>query len=205
MMDAARFDRLTRSLSAWSSRRRLLHLAAASVGLGLTTSPLVVGTRAKKKKLKKNAFGCVNVGNKCRGKNGQCCSGVCKGDKPKKDEKDKSECKAHDTGSGCVAGQQSEFCAFGGLVKMGLGSEGGPQCTTSAGLPGECETTTGNAPYCVADGLCFACHKDADCQSSSVCGPGAACIRCVGCEEEGGTACVAPSKNACGLPPVVLP
>jgi hypothetical protein len=194
-MDASRFDHFTRSFSTGSSRRRLLWAMTGTVlGLGAASRLPDLGA-AKKKKVKKNEFGCVNVGNKCRGKDGKCCSGICKGNKPKKDEKDKSKCQAHDQGIGCVTGQQSPFCQ--GLMKADFGIEGGANCTTSAGGSGGCETTTGNAPYCVADGLCFACHKDADCQSPSVCGPGAACIRCVGCTKEGGTACISAFEKSC--------
>jgi hypothetical protein len=198
-MDASRFDRLARSFGTGSSRRRLLRLGAVALGLGVAAGPAGEETLAKKKKIKKNEFGCVNVGGKCRGKDNKCCSGICKGKKPKKGEKDKSKCQAHDTGVGCVAGQQSAFCRIGSVLEMGLDSEGMevPNCTTAAGVPGTCETTTGNAPYCVFTGECFSCSKDTDCEG--VCGPQAACVRCVGCDETGGTGCVGPAKNSCLL------
>jgi hypothetical protein len=196
-MDASRFDRLVRSLSTGSSRRGLLRLAATSLGIGVAVH--VPAVARAKKKIKKNEFGCVNVGNKCRGKDGKCCSGICQGKKPKKDEKDKSKCQAHDTGTGCVAGQQSPFCRTGEVIAMGLHSEGEPpgQCTTSTGFAGVCQTTTGNAPYCARDDECFRCTKDTECEL--VCGPGAVCARCVGCDEEGGTACLGPNPGSCEI------
>ena len=48
--------------------------------------------KKKNKKPKNNAFGCLNVGQACNGKNDKCCSGICDGKKPKKGKKDKSKC-----------------------------------------------------------------------------------------------------------------
>lgn len=125
--------------------------------------------------------GCRNVGRKCK-KAKQCCSGICKG---KKGEK---RCRAHDTG-GCQAGAQETGCG---------GTDTG--CTTSTGHLGVCDTTTGNAGYCTFGFECVACHKDADCRE--LCGPAAACIRCLPeCPGTGGTACVGPSAGDCVVPP----
>jgi hypothetical protein len=60
-MDTARFDRMTRTFSTVLSRRGL----AGALGVAAGTIPGLAA--AKKKKLKKNAFGCVDVGGKCRG------------------------------------------------------------------------------------------------------------------------------------------
>lgn len=70
-------------------------------------------------------------------------------------------------------------CAWAPETAAGPGckdSEDTP-CTTSDGLPGRCDTTTGAAGYCAADFGCFPCRKDADCRP--YCGPQAACMQCV--------------------------
>jgi hypothetical protein len=196
-VDATYFDRLTRSLAASSSRRLLLR-GLALLGLVAVEAPHATLAKKRRKKLNFNEFGCVNVGGKCRGKDAVCCSGICEGKKPKKGKRDRSRCVGHDTGTGCVAGQVEPFCLSDEVINMGLGSEGDPNCTTSTGGTGVCNTTTGNAPYCTNDGVCFPCSKDTDCQSPSVCDQAAACIRCAGgCPETGGTMCVGPSFDSC--------
>jgi hypothetical protein len=69
-MDATRFDLLARALAVPTSRRVGL---AGLAGLGLATRfpPRAV---LAKKKLTRNAFGCVDVGGFCR-KDSHCCSG----------------------------------------------------------------------------------------------------------------------------------
>jgi hypothetical protein len=191
-MDGSNFDNLTRLAAANASRRSIFTLAfgAALAGLG-AASPLGTGTaagknrkrRRKRKKPKRNAFGCLNVGQPCRGHGAKCCSGICQGKKPKKGDKDKSRCVAHDTG-GCQAGQQGAFCGGANVP-----------CTTSTGSPGVCDTTTGNAGYCAFTTTCSRCSKDADCRP--VCGRGAACVKCATCIEDGGTRCVGTGPDAC--------
>jgi hypothetical protein len=153
--------------------------------------------KKRKKKIKRNAFGCVNVGGKCRGKNAVCCSGICQGKKPKKGERDKSRCVAHDQTS-CQAGQTTNAC--GGVNVL---------CTTSTGEPGgACLTTTGGAGYCAASIDCptqaINCTNDADCRER--CGPRAGCVLCPDsepCEATGSpsvlpsTRCVGPFSGAC--------
>ena len=177
-MVPSRFDALTRSLAVRPTRRGVLKRLAGVLALGLLGSlPRVVSSRkGKRKKPKKNAFGCLNVGKPCRGKNGKCCSGICQGKRPKKGKKDKSRCVGHDATS-CLVGQAEVAC--GGTQTV--------NCITSAGRDGRCETTTGNAAFCRAFGVsgCFACKTDSDCQTH--CGPGAACFPCTSCPE--GTAC----------------
>ncbi len=152
-MDADRFDALTRSLTEHTPRRRLI--AGLIVAPGLLAAGASNGAAAKnrKKKLKRNEFGCVNVGGKCRGRDKNCCSGICRGKKPEKGEKDNSRCVAHDA-QGCQAGQIEGFCGGTNV-----------NCTTSNGNSGKCNTTTGNAGYCADSGDCSAgpCKKDADC------------------------------------------
>ena len=175
-MDGSRFDTWTRRRFGW----------AAGGALAALTSFGLDGAEAKKMKRKKprpNAFGCLDVGQACRGKNARCCSGICRGKKPEKGTRARSRCVAHDTG-GCQAGQQGSFC---GGANVG--------CTTSAGIEGVCDTTTGNAGYCAFTTTCSPCRKDADCRP--VCGPGAACVKCAACIDDGGTRCVGIGPAAC--------
>ncbi|MGH2616265.1 MAG: hypothetical protein ACRDJC_13555 [Thermomicrobiales bacterium] len=148
-MDAFRFDHLARAFAGARSRRHIL--AALAVGLvgqiGDDSSTLA-------------GPGCKNVGRKCR-RSKQCCSGICKGKKGNLQKR----CKAHDSG-GCQGGSHPSGCGGSSV-----------SCTTSAGTPGVCATTTGNAGYCLGSGLvCTTCQKDADCRS--FCGEAAACVRC---------------------------
>lgn len=158
-------------------RRALISSAAGAMtlfGAGLDR-PNVAARRKKRKQkpLQRNEFGCVPVGKPCRGRDDVCCSGICNGRKPKKGEKDKSRCAAHDSG-GCQNGQT------------------GNACISSEGNPGHCETTTGNAGYCAgAISLCSLtepiCQTDADCQDVD---PRAACLRNDSCTT--GTICAIP-------------
>jgi hypothetical protein len=181
-MDAARFDRLARSPRVGSTRRRLLRLAAVILGVGTAKHEpdLIAAKKNKNKRLRRNAFGCVDVGGKCRGNSANCCSGICQGKKPKRRKKDKSRCVAHDQTT-CLSGQTEPGC--GGTALVG--------CETTAGRGGICFTTTGNAGVCAADTHCSPCRKDADC--IGVCGPQSACVPCAGCDILGTTtACVSP-------------
>jgi hypothetical protein len=176
-MDDIQFDRLT--------RRLVLSGFAAALGLGTASRPDGASARRRKKKPQFNEFGCVNVGGKCRGKDSVCCSGICRGKKPKKGKKDKRRCVDHDTG-GCAAGEQEAFCGGTDI-----------NCVTTAGESGVCNTTTGNAGYCTSFGGCFPCSKDADCRA--VCGDQAACTICDSCDQTGGTSCDAPSDSDCNF------
>jgi hypothetical protein len=174
-----RFDHVTRTFATLLSRRTL----AGVLGLGAISLPSLADAKKKrnkkKRKIKRNSFGCVNVGNVCKN-SGQCCSGICQGKKSKK------KCQAHNT-STCQPGQS--IC--------------GPNpagCTTDTGAPGGCTRTTGSAGYCEASGDCFVCQKDADCVP--FCGAGAACIVCPPCASEGTqTACAGDSLGSCTFPP----
>lgn len=178
-MDDARFD-------AWTRRRFGLATGGALAALlGLVGGPApdaVSAGKRRRRRVKRNAFGCVNVGKFCK-RDDQCCSGVCRG------KKGKETCRAHHTGSGCRAGDQTDSC-------------GGPaaiRCTTASGeANGLCNTTTGHAPYCSSEAFgsfqCTECSKDEECQA--LCGPAAACILCPECSLVD-TACVAPSAGDC--------
>jgi hypothetical protein len=178
-MDGPRFDRLARSVTEGSSRRGVLRSFAATA-LGLTMARLTGAVEAKnrkKKKIKRNSFGCVNVGSFCKNA-GQCCSGICQGKKGKK------KCQAHDA-STCAVGQTIDDCGGANVL-----------CTASGGDPGVCVTTTGNAAYCATSLDCFPCKRDVDCEP--FCGQGAACLPCAGeCAAVGNTACAGAGGVAC--------
>jgi hypothetical protein len=185
-VNATLFDRLTRTFAGSTSRRDIIRGLASALGLGLTAAASPGGADAKKKKRKKNKpkkneFGCLDVGKKCNGKNSKCCSGICKGKRPKKGKKDKSKCIAHNVGS-CQADQDA--C-----------SQSDIPCGTAA----ICFRTTGKASFCAAleAAQCFPCTKDADCQEG--CGPDAACIVCAECGLTGNTACA--GVESCAFPP----
>jgi len=175
-MDTDRFDRLSRGVAHVLPRRAV----AGIFSFGALALPGLVDARKKKRKnkkqIKRNEFGCVNVGNFCKSDD-QCCSGICAGKQGKK------RCRAHDSG-GCQAGQ--DLCGGADV-----------RCTTGTGEAGFCLRTTGNAGYCFASGRCItpSCQKDADCQE--VCGLQAACIVCEGDCQSGRTVCVGPSEGSC--------
>jgi hypothetical protein len=170
-MDGPRFDRLARTISTSSSRRASLRFAAALV-LSAARPSTTAGAKGKKKPTP-NSYGCLNVGQPCRGKDALCCSGLCQGQKPKKGKRDKRKCAARNTG-GCTAAQDS--------------------CMVEKNVPcmsnGVCTQTTGEAPFCARLGVgeCTACTKDADCE---LWGPGAACIVCPFACPQTTTACFA--------------
>jgi hypothetical protein len=201
-MDGHRFDTVVRALAG--SESPLRHPSRRGLLTGLASGlPVLLAFargqgadakrkhRHKKKRKKKpgptstqppitvNVFGCVDVGQACRGDSTVCCSGQCAGGPPSSGQPDASRCVAHDASS-CLAGQDS--CQTGAIA-----------CTTSANLPGFCQMTTGKASYCAANSICFPCSKDADCQQN--CGPLAACIVCagVGCANTGDRMCAGPS------------
>jgi hypothetical protein len=184
-MDAHRFDDIVRRLAPVASRRGVLRgLVSGGLGLSLTRVPWLAAARKRKRRrtpLQRNAFGCVDVGKPCRGKDSVCCSGICEGKKPKPGKKDRSRCVAHDA-QGCLAGQQQEACGGGADVP----------CTTASGQAGLCNITTGNAPYCAAGAALVPCTHDADCQT--VCGPRAACILCPNSSVS--PLCVGPANEA---------
>lgn len=184
------FDALSKGIPEQPLFRRsvLAGLAASMLGL-IGGGPSNIAAKEKqdkdkkrkKKPLKRNEYGCVADGKACRGNDAVCCSGICQGKKPKKGERDQSQCVGHDA-STCVRGQATEFCNPAGLTT---------HCTSSTGQPGVCETTTGNSGICASTGSCEECRNDADCQISTG-NPHAACVRCASGFCMAGTACVAP-------------
>jgi hypothetical protein len=160
-MEQNRFPVAPYSLTRLPSRRDVLRgLVAAGLGLVAARLPEPAGASKKRKKPRRNTFGCVDVGGFCRIP-GQCCSGICEGKKGKK------TCKAHDTG-GCAAGGRPEICGGTNV-----------SCTSSV-YRGACATTTGQAGYCAVNLVLSPCQTDVECQVvvEGGLGPTAACIRC---------------------------
>ena len=191
-LDPRRFDNLIRTIPAVTRRGALAGLAA-SVLVALAVWPGLEsaaqkgekqGRRRKRGRLPRNAFGCVAVGQACRGNDNNCCSNVCLGEKPRKGKKDQSRCVAHDE-STCLPGQNPATCSGVNVT-----------CVTSTQKTGVCATTTGNAAYCAGRGRCFPCKKDKDC--IDLCGAGAACVPCPDeCPDEG-TTCT--GVEECAIP-----
>jgi hypothetical protein len=159
-------------LISFPSRRDLLRgLTSAGLALPIARLPESAAKkrrkRQNKKKVRRNAFGCVNVGGFCKTSD-QCCSGICTGKKSKK------QCRAHDT-QGCQADQDACAEDFG---------TGCPEVPTAS-----CFRTTGDAGFCgfFEAGACVACTKDADCLAAA--GPIAACVVCPACVATN-TACI---------------
>ena len=181
-MDANHFDAVLRSLAVGSTRRLVLRgLAGALIVREATRRPSVThakkGKKRKQKPLLLNQFGCVNVGNPCRGNDEVCCSGICEGQKPKPGKRDTRVCVAHNTG-GCSFGQDSCFVPI-----------------PCAGVPDSmCFRTTGEGGICApgAAGMCADCKKDQDCVAAGF-GPGAACVICAAAcpTSQNNTACIA--------------
>lgn len=191
-MDAAHFDRMTRTLAGSVSRRTALRIAAvvATMAANQAASGVHAKATGKKNKARRrrrrnsnaqipaveptpNAYGCLSVGQPCLGQNELCCSGLCEGPEPKKGKQDQRTCAARNTGD-CVAAQDS--CLVGQNVP----------CLSN----GVCTQTTGQSTFCawLGVGKCMECKHDADC---FLLGPGAACIVCpVSCPQST-TACFA--------------
>jgi hypothetical protein len=198
-MDQHHLPALTRALACLPSRRDVLRgFAGAGLGLGFPRLDDVVDAKKKRKhkkpKLKRNEFGCVDVGGKCLGNNANCCSGICDGKKPKKGKKgkqDTSVCVAH--GDAGICFPDNDSCTFG--------KGAGVPCNFD-NISCACVLTTGNAGFCGEldfsdgqDAVCRECARNTDCQDEF--GPGAACVFFGGacsviCPDTGRTACIRP-------------
>lgn len=176
-MDANQFDHAVRAIESGVPRRRVLgSFFAASLAAPLSGFASSSGAEAKRKnrrkhrkKIKRNSFGCVNVGQKCYGKSEICCSGICEGK------------------------GKTSTCAGHNALTCTLSPDTCSESVT-CGSGGHCFGTTGNAPFCGKQFTCFCktCAKDADCETTH--GAGAACVQCLDdCRSVGvssGTACV---------------
>jgi hypothetical protein len=208
-MDQMHFEALVQTFSRLPSRRDLLRgLTSAGFGFGVlrlsdvaeakTTHKKKKGKKKRKKKpqpqsqpqpeplppLVFNEYGCIEVGQPCRGDSSLCCSGVSEGSAPTEGQPDQSHCVAHNAGF-CSA--EMDSCTVGGNVPCR------PNCF--------CMRTTGNAGFCgrsssVGAADCRVCAKDTECQAEF--GPGAACVVLDGdvcgviCPTTGQTACMIP-------------
>jgi len=208
-VDQTHFDAVSRTLSRLPSRRDVLRgLAGAGIGLGALVGSAfdTVGVDAKKKrrankKKRKtprptfNAFGCLDVGQLCKGDSTVCCSGICAGIAPKKGKPDTRRCAAHGTGS-CRQDIEG-VCTTPDLLQV--------TCNNRSNCG--CIRTTAGSNYCAelfggpGTSQCQPCQRDADCIAlglppESACAPVSA-GRCAGlCPT--GMACLVP----CGtLPP----
>ncbi len=194
-MDGAYFDGLTRAMA--QSRRTLLGGAVALASGWIGSADTEARKKGQKRKGKKaprglvlNQYGCVDVGQPCRGDSSNCCSGVCEGVAPRKGKPDQSQCVAHNS-SVCRA--SSDFCSTGT----------GAICNATE-LNRVCTLTTGSAGFCAdftphmeagtdASFYCRNCSRDTDCQAEF--GPGAACVVYAGicsiyCPNTGNRACM---------------
>jgi hypothetical protein len=195
LMNRDAFDTLARSFAVSSSRRDAMHGFVTALGIRWTATFFpgsVAAKNKKRKKPKKNEFGCLNVGQQCSGKDSKCCSGICQGKKPKKGKKDKSTCIDHNAGACSL---ERNFCDAG-------------QISANCGSNGICAKTTGNASFCLSsEGIsqelnCRVCSTDRDCEAQGF--PlGSACViftggtfclgvsDCAGVNGSTGTACFA--------------
>lgn len=181
-MESPPIDHLARVLTAGAGRRGLLGvtLAAPLAALLARFDEADAGRKQKRRKRKNkkrknrqqivlNRFGCVDVGQKCYGRNDLCCSGICEGDA------ETSVCVAHNV---LTCQPAADTCSE----------------SVACGSNGVCFGTTGSAPFCGRDGTCFckACAADIDCVVTH--GAGAACVQCLsdctGVDGSSGTACV---------------
>jgi len=189
-VDHGRFDGLTRSLGVTTSRRTLGR-ALASGGLGaLVVSAFgalrlmepaearnKTGKKRKKRKGKNkkrkqnsrlgfNQYGCVEVGQPCKGDSALCCSGICQGAAPKKGKPDTSLCVAHGTGT-CDQAQPG-LCEAANPGQTVCNNS--PTCT--------CLRTTAGSQFCGENSFpvsgCAACQRDKDCEALGF-APGSAC------------------------------
>jgi hypothetical protein len=196
-MDTNRFTELASLLRTAPSRREVLRgFIAAGLGLSVLRRPEALDARKGKKRPKKqknNAFGCLNVGQPCRGKDDKCCSGICQGRKPRKGKKDTSKCAAHGAGT---CDQEALGICTGAVPALAT-------CNNRSNCA--CFQTTGASRYCAelfGPGLsqCAACLRDADCvamglPSGSACAPVSQGFCAGTCP--GGMACLVP----CGTGP----
>src|SRR5688572_12832707 len=205
-MDQTRFNAVTRTVTSIPSRRDVLR-GLVSAGLGVGALRLSDAVEAKKKhdrkrknKRKKqpkpvlNQYGCLDVGQACRGNNSLCCSGVCAGAKPKKGKRDNRVCAAHGAGT----------CFQDG---PGLCAVPKPELVFCNDAACYCARTTAGSQFCASlepPTNCAACQRDSDCEAlgyppGSACAPFSAGL-CAGSNCPTGMACLAPCGTVSPAP-----
>jgi hypothetical protein len=149
-MDDLHFDRLR--------CRLVLAGFAAALGLGTARLPDAANAKRRKKKVKRNEFGCVDVGRFCN-RAAQCCSGI------------------------CTSGDSDNFCSPGsGTDVICTTNTGGGWCRTTTGNAGFCNSQ-GKCFPCTKDAECVpvcgagaACYVCAGCPDGTACGSPDLCI-----------------------------
>ena len=168
-MNHHRFDATTlkRHLRRLPSRRDVLR-GLAGTGLGIGALRLSDAVEAKKKSRRKkrdkkkkkspqpvvNQYGCLEVGQPCRGDSSLCCAGICEGTAPtKKGKSDTSRCVAHDTGT----------CQQDGPGICTSASSANISCNNDSSC--RCFSTTAGSNVCAHFDrrACASCQRDADC------------------------------------------
>ena len=214
-MDHTHFDAITRSFGTASRRNLGRGLVGGGLGALLGSAFGALDVDAKKKRHKKkrkkrkhtqqnlpvstvppgvpplvfNQYGCIEVGQPCRGDSSLCCSGMSQGAVPAAGQPDSSRCLAHDTGT-CEQDAES-ICTTPDLALT--------TCNNRSDCG--CVRTTSGSNYCAelfggpGTSQCVSCERDADCiaaglPATSACAPVSA-GRCAGiCAT--GMACLVP-------------
>jgi hypothetical protein len=212
-VDSSRLDSLARSLTAHSPRRAFV-AAVISGGLAMVgwsagpidTAAKKKGKRGTKKRKRQataptappslaplvfNQFGCVEVGQACRGDNALCCSSICSGTPPAGEgQPDTSQCVAHDAGT-CnqvIAG----LCTNPNLLEVVCNNRSDCGCFRTTSGSSVCAELFGDAgtSQCVES-----CRRDADCVTLGF-PTGSTCASV----SEGRCAGTCPSGMACLIP-----
>jgi hypothetical protein len=159
-LDVREFDSFAQWFVHRLNRRTILGwLRGMVLTAGATGLPTEVVAKQRSQPASLNQFGCIDVGQKCRGQCALCCSGVFTGKKPKKGKKDNRTCIAHGAG---ICTPALNFCVAQNAIDSLCNLP-----STSA----TCFLTTGNAGFCgEATGFnpllnCRLCSTDKDCES----------------------------------------
>jgi hypothetical protein len=134
-------------------------------------------------------YGCIEVGQPCRGDSTNCCSGICEGAAPTAEQPDQSRCIAHDTGTCKQAAEGLCTAPDIGLATCNNRSDSG------------CFRTTAGSNYCGelfgGPGIsqCVSCQRDAVCLAAGL-PPASACAPV----SEGSCAGICSTGMACLVP-----
>ena len=216
-MDQHYFDGLSRTLARLPSRRDVLRgLAGAGLGLGALRQPDAIAAKKKgrhKKTRKKhppspplqpslqlplvfNQYGCVEVGQACRGDNSLCCSGICDGAVPANEhEPDNSRCAAH--GSGTCHQDREGICTIPNLALATCNNRSNCGCIRTVAGSNFCAELFSGGP---GSSQCAFCQRDADCVALGL-PPETACAPVF----DGICAGLCPTGMACLVPCAALP